>query len=125
LRGLSEIATNPPLLLLAAMAAGSGGGSRNQVRTPTGFPARLSSPIKADPPINLTHRATVTAKLARRSSGKATFICFMSSPEILRARQLASDYGEHAAFQAAHLKDKTEHAVLSKELTQFRRELGD
>src|SRR5215471_5010975 len=69
LRGLSEIATNPPLLLLAAMAAGSGGGSRNQVRTPTEFPARLSSPIKADPPINLTHRATVTAKLARRSSG--------------------------------------------------------
>jgi hypothetical protein len=82
LRGLSEIATNPPLLLLAAMAAGSGGGSRNQVRTPTGFPARLSSPIKADPPINLTHRATVTAKLARSSRPNCSRCCRPATVQI-------------------------------------------
>ena len=44
---------------------------------------------------------------------------------ITELQALASSYAEHEAFAAKHAKDKTEHAVLHKELTQFRRELGD
>jgi hypothetical protein len=38
-------------------------------------------------------------------------------------QQLAVDYGEHQAFAAKHAKNKAEHDTVSRELTQFRREL--